>query len=51
MPKAKPCDELGKKHKWSERDEPYSIHSSQSVGKYWICRECGAKSEEKPTGA
>ena len=37
MPNTKPCNELGKAHKWRERDERYSNYSSQSVGKYWIC--------------
>ena len=50
MPKGAPCDTLGKKHKWRERDERYSNYSSQSVGKYWICIEYEARSEEKPTG-
>jgi hypothetical protein len=51
MPNTKPCNELGKAHKWRERDERYSNYSSQSVGKYWICIECEARSEEKPTTA
>jgi len=43
------CDKLGKQHRWQERKEKYSPWSSQDVGSYWICLDCYARSEEKPT--
>ncbi len=45
-----PCDQLGRKHKWRERDEWYGSRSTQSVGKYWVCAECGKREEAKPDG-
>jgi len=44
-----PCNVLGKKHDWKERDEKYSSYSSQSEGKAWVCRVCGTQSDEKPS--
>src|SRR5215510_11352349 len=33
-----PCNVLGKKHDWKERDEKYSSYSSQSVGSVGLPR-------------
>ena len=43
------CDKAGKKHRWQERDVMYSFWSTQRVGSEWVCLNCGARSEEKPT--
>jgi hypothetical protein len=42
------CDKVGRPHRWQERKEKYSPWSSQDVGSYWICLDCGERSEEKP---
>jgi hypothetical protein len=49
MPGKESCNRLGKTHQWQERKELYSPWSSQSVGSYWLCITCGARSDEKPT--
>jgi hypothetical protein len=43
-----PCGKVGKRHRWQERKEKYSPYSSQEVGSYWVCLDCGVRSEEKP---
>jgi len=45
------CDVVGKKHRWQERMDRYSSYSTQSVGSYWQCLDCSARSEEKPPNA
>lgn len=43
------CETVGRTHIWQERDERYSIDSTQSVGKTWTCQVCGDESDTKPT--
>lgn len=39
------CEARGILHDWRQREEQYSIYSTQSVGIYWQCDRCGEASD------